>query len=76
MPTVQEQIDALTARVNVLDGQNLTDPALAVTTVLAAKDNGLETMLRQNVLAIEQSLNKIKADLAALKTLVNTHLGI
>lgn len=79
MPTTDElnvRLTALEARVNSLDGQNLADPSLAVTTVLAAKIAGVETTVRQSVLKIESVINGVKKDLAALKSTVYTHLGL
>lgn len=79
MPRTLTQVDndlaALEARVNAIDGQNLADPSLSVLTVLAAKDTALQTTMRQSILMLEQALNQIKADLATLRATVNTHLG-
>lgn len=78
MPTtdqLQTEIDALSARVNSIDGQGLSDPALAQILQMQSKIAGLQTTIRQSVLAMEQALNTLKADLATLKGQLQSHLG-
>ena len=73
---LQAQITALTARVNVIDGQTLADPAQGVLNQHLLKINGLKTDLKQSVLALQSILNSYIKQLAEFLTTVKTHLGV
>lgn len=78
MPTtdqLQTEIVALTTRLNALDGQGLTDPSLAVVTVLAAKIAGVQTTMNQAVLLMESLLQDLTKVVDNLQKTIQVHLG-
>lgn len=69
-------IDALTARVAVMDGQGLADPSLGTVPKNAADIAGVRQDLTQAVLKLEQILNTFKTSLTSWTNLLRSHLGL
>jgi uncharacterized protein YlxW (UPF0749 family) len=54
-------LDALTTRVNLIDGENLTNPLTGDVAQLQNQINSLNTDLQQVVLQFETTMNSFKA---------------
>jgi hypothetical protein len=78
MPTtdqLQTQLDALTTRVNNLDGLGLVDPNLGTVQLLQRQLNGLQTTIKQSVLKMEQLYLDLKATVNNYVTLFQQKFG-
>lgn len=73
---LQNQITAIAARLAALDGQGLIDPTLAWTTIQAKKIAGLQSVINQAALALQQQVLDLRTLVTSLQTALNTHLGL
>jgi hypothetical protein len=73
---VQTQINTLAARMAVIDGQGLTNPATSFITITDASIAGLKTDLRQAVLSLETSINQMMTALNSLTQMIQTYMGV
>ena len=71
-----DQFNALTARVNNIDGLNLPDPAEARLHRLALEITGLRTTIRQVTLVLEADLKDLIVQVGNLQTLFNQSRGV
>jgi non-ribosomal peptide synthetase component F len=69
-------MDALTARVNQIDGQNLSDATKASLAVLTAQYNSQRSDSLNLVLTLEQLLQTLQATVNTLQSTLNAHLGV
>lgn len=69
---LQNQIDLLTVRLSAIDGQGLSDPSLAIDTVLANSISGLNTTLVSSVLLMEKLYQTLLAQVNTLQATVNS----
>lgn len=72
---LETALAALTARVNVIDGQNLTAPTEGALTQISKKHEGLKTDLKQSVNKLEQILGDYKKTVTGYVTMVKALLG-
>jgi len=73
---VQTAVDALTARVNALDGQNLPNPSTAAINVLQANVAGAQETINQLVLTLDSQLQDLQTTVNNLQLAVNRLNGI
>lgn len=71
---VDADLSLLETRVTALDGVGASNPSLAEINDLKKDIAGLVTTIRQVTLQLESDLKTIKAEQAALKTLVQNHI--
>lgn len=67
---------SLAARVNQIDGQGLADPERSSLNAFTQELAGLTTTIHQVTLVLQAEMEAIKTEHAALKGLVNAHLGV
>ena len=66
----------LTARVNTIDGLNLTDPAQSQLNQLQMEIAGLRTTIRQVTLVLQANLKDLVTQVTNLQLLLNQSKGI
>ena len=66
----------LTARVNSIDGLNLTDPTESQLNQLQMEIAGLRTTIRQVTLVLQSNLKDLVTQVANLQLLLNQSKGI
>lgn len=69
-------VNALTARVNAIDGQNLPDPTKSQLNGLELELAGLRTTIRQVSLVLQANLKDLTTAVANLQTQINGQLGV
>lgn len=69
-------IDTLTARVNQIDSQGLSDPAKGSLAVLTAQYNSQRSDAINLVLTLERLLQTLQSTVNTLQSTLNTHLGV
>jgi hypothetical protein len=75
-PDLQTQINALAARLAVLDGQGLQTPAVSFVTQTNAAIAGIQEDQRQSTLTLEGMLATLTSKVNSLWTSIATYLGI
>lgn len=76
LPDFQTQINALAARLNLLDGTGLLPPAQGFTAQTNAKLAGLKNDINRGVLSSEGSVNGLTATVQVYVTQLITLLGL
>ncbi len=72
---VDTDLASLQSRVNLVDGQGLTSPAIGSAAGLQNQVNGLKTTLNQISMLTEQVVNDLTSRVAALEAAVKTITG-
>lgn len=75
-PDLQTQINALAARLAVLDGQGLAAPATSFVTQTNQKITGLQSDVRQSTLSLEALLTNLNLSVNNLWTALTSYLGL
>jgi len=75
MATIDDQVAALTARLNLIDGQNLATNMTGFTDSTNSKIAGLKSDVQGFVLALEASINTLTQAVSTLTTTVNSLVG-
>lgn len=79
MPTTDElkiQVDALTARVNAIDGIGLSAPAVGAIPTINNNIAGLRTTIKQSVLQMQQLYTDLKDSIDNYIVLFKSKFGI
>jgi hypothetical protein len=71
-----DQFNALLARVNSIDGQNLPDPAQSQLNQLQMGIAGLRTTIRQVTLVLQANLKDLVTQVTNLQLLLNQSKGV
>lgn len=64
---LSSMVDALTARVNAIDGAGLPDPSQSLASKTNASINGFKTTLSDTALVLEQELQQLQQQVANLQ---------
>ncbi len=75
-PPTQDQINALAARLAILDGQGLTAPAVGFVTQINADMAGLKMDIQQAVLTLEATVNSLSNSSQQINTQIDQLLGL
>jgi len=73
---LSSMMDALTARVTILDGIGLPSGTQGLVPLLTARANGTDTKIRQVVTNLESQLASLKSGIATFTTSVRQLLGL
>jgi len=75
-PPVQDQINALAARLALIDGQGLLPPAQGFISQTNANMAGLKMDIQQAVLTLEATVNSLSNSLQQINTQIDQLLGL
>ena len=73
---VNTLLDSLVPRLNQVDGVGLPTPSDSSVATIQAQIDGIKTTVSQVVNTLDAHLNDLEAQVAALQTLLNQHLGL
>ena len=73
---INQALDDLITRVNLVDGNGLSQPSAGLAPALAAEIEGLRTTINQVALAMQGLVDEHAQQLAALQALVYRHFGL
>jgi hypothetical protein len=76
LDSLQAQVNAILARLALLDGQGLLAPAQGFTTTIQAQVNGLKSDIEESVLSLEANLNDLYTDVETINGQVDQVLGV